>query len=175
LRELTSVDPAWAVCGNAGGIAPYSLAVRISDPGRVNDRIGGTFPVRVGSLDENFLVVRRETRLALSKNVGGFHFYGTDLCLVADILGYGAYVVDFHLYHKSKGKRDASFIAARERMLAKYQHALRPRWITTTCTMLYFGHPLIKGWLNALVLTRVFAIACHRSKHLRHLLRWRAS
>ena len=173
LAALSSSHPNWAICGNAGGLAPLTLAIRITDPGRKDDRIGGPFPVKVGSLDENFLVVRRETRLALSRDVGGFHFYGTDLCLIADILGYGAYVVDFHLQHKSPGTQDASFLGARDKLLQKYRHALRPRLVTTTCTDIYLGHPLINGLINRFLMTRVFAIASWRSKWLRHVLRWR--
>ena len=32
LADLTQADPAWALAGNAGGIAPGKLAVRITDP-----------------------------------------------------------------------------------------------------------------------------------------------
>ncbi len=59
-------------------------------------------PIRVGSLDENFIVVKRQANLALSHDMSGFHLYGTDLCIIADILGRTSYVVDFHLCHKAR-------------------------------------------------------------------------
>lgn len=136
LAELESQDPEWAIAGNAGGLAPGRLAVRISDPhGR--DRRVGEFPVRVTSLDENFIVVRRDANLGFSRDLSGFHFYATDLCLVADILGWNSYVIDFHIEHLSPGNsRSRDFEARKEEFRAKWSKALRPRWIQTTCALL---------------------------------------
>jgi hypothetical protein len=143
LAELDSLDPAWALCGNAGGTAGGSLALRITDPHGA-DQSAGAFPARATALDENFIVVRRESNLALSHDLGGFHLYGTDLCIVADMLGRSAYVIDFHLRHKSAGKTDGSFYAARKAAIAKYRRAFRTRWIRTTCTtFLVSGLPLL--------------------------------
>lgn len=133
LAELDSLDPAWALCGNAGGTADGALAVRITDP-HGSDQSVGTFPARARALDENFILVRRDANLALSHDLGGFHLYGADLCILADILGRTAYVIDFHLHHKSAGKTDGSFYAARKAAIAKYRRALRTRRIRTTCT-----------------------------------------
>jgi hypothetical protein len=138
IAELTKLDPGWAVCGNGGGVKLGQLALRITDPYGVDQRIG-SFPARVRSLDENFIVVRRMANLALSRDLAGFHLHGADICILADILGYNCYVIDFHLRHKSPGSKNSSFFAARDRMIAKYQVALRPRWITTTCTSLYLS------------------------------------
>ncbi len=143
LAELDSLDPAWALCGNAGGVAGGKLAVRITDP-HGPDQSTGTFPARAAALDENFILARRDANLALSHDLGGFHFYGTDLCIVADMLGRTAYVIDFHLRHKSAGKTDAGFYAARRAAIAKYRRAFRSRWIGTTCTtFLVSGLPLL--------------------------------
>jgi hypothetical protein len=143
LAELDALDPAWALCGNAGGTAGGELAIRITDPHGA-DQSRGTFPARAVALDENFIVARRDSNLALSHDLGGFHLYGADLCIVADMLGRTAYVIDFHLRHKSAGKTDASFYAARRAAIAKYRRAFRNRWIRTTCTtFLVSGLPLL--------------------------------
>lgn len=143
LAGLEIHDPDWALAGNAGGAAPGQLAMRISDPHGSNRHVGD-LPTRVSSLDENFLIVRRESNLGLSHDLTGFHFYGTDLCLIADTLGWHAYVIDFHIEHLSPGnKKTRSFTESKEAFRAKWSKALRPRWIQTTCALLRFdGDPL---------------------------------
>ena len=138
LAQLEVLDPTWAVAGNAGGIAPGRLALRITDPHGDNRRVG-ELPARVMSLDENFLVVRRDARLSFSRNLSGFHFYGADLCLVADVLGWSCYVIDFHLVHLSAGAKSSAFEEAERDFRAKWTTALRPRWMQTTCSLVHVG------------------------------------
>lgn len=133
LAELTALDPHWGVCGNAGGVGLGRRAIRISDPHGA-DQSNSVFPVRTSALDENLLVVRRQANLALSRDLEGFHFYGADLCIVADFLGWSAWVIDFHLFHKSEGPIDARFFRMRQAVARKYRRAMRPRWIVTTVT-----------------------------------------
>jgi hypothetical protein len=129
LAELDQVDPFWAVCGNAGVREDGVLAIRITDPHGPNRLRGGPFPALVTSLDENFVVVRRAANLAVSRDLAGFHLCATDLCLVADILGWSAYVIDFHLDHRSGGDFEGSFHQSKSELRRKYQRAFRPRWI----------------------------------------------
>jgi hypothetical protein len=134
LAGLECRDPAWALAGNAGGIGPGRLALRITDPhGR--DRRIGAFPERVATLDENFIVMKRSARLGFSRDLVGFHLYGADLCLIADILGYASYVIDFHLHHLSPGTKAADFHAAEAAFRTKWSRAFRSRWLQTTCTL----------------------------------------
>lgn len=134
LADLSHRDENWALAGNAGGAGPGQLAIRISDPhGR--DQRAGTLPARVASLDENFIVVRREARIGFSRDLEGFHFYGADICLHAAQMGYSAYVVDFHLEHLSPGKKGRDFAAAQDAFRAKWSRALTPRWVQTTCAL----------------------------------------
>lgn len=135
LAELTRHDSAWALAGNAGGVAPGDLALRISDPHGDNQR-RGLFPARVGALDENFIVVRRSARIGFSRDLDGFHFYGADICLAAATLGHTAYVIDFHLAHLSAGKTGPAFRRSQAQFRAKWSGALRPRWLQTTCALL---------------------------------------
>ena len=135
LGALEARDPNWAVAGNAGGTGIGRLAMRISDP-HGDDRRIGSLPERVMSLDENFIVLKRAARIGLSRDLKGFHFYGADVCLAADIMGHSAYVIDFHLRHLSDGRISPAFYNARREFRAKWSRALRPRWIQTTCGLM---------------------------------------
>lgn len=138
LAELTRHDSNWALAGNAGGVAPGKLALRISDPHGKDVRVG-ELPARVGALDENFIVVRRDARIGFSRDLSGFHFYGADICLHAAQMGHTAYVIDFHLEHLSPGRKSADFHAMEEAFTAKWSKALSPRWIQTTCALLHLS------------------------------------
>lgn len=138
LRELSDKDPLWVLAGNAGGINGHQRVIRISDPYGENQSVGA-FPARAVSLDENFIVVRREARLAFSNDLSSFHFYGTDICLHAEMLGYAAYVIDFHLRHLSPGRMGAEFLQAKAAFEAKWTTALRSRLIQTSCTQVAIG------------------------------------
>jgi hypothetical protein len=135
LADLEARDPTWALAGNAGGVRPGQLALRITDPHGLNRRVG-ELPERVVTLDENFIVMKRSARLGFSRDLAGFHLYGADLCLLADILGYASYVIDFHLQHLSPGTKSADFHAAEAAFRAKWSRALRSRWLQTTCALL---------------------------------------
>ncbi len=134
LDDLDATHPGWALAGNAGGIGPGSLAVRITDPHGANQRVG-TFPQPVASLDENFIIVRRSARVGFSIDLTGFHFYGADIAMNAAQAGYGAYVIDFHLAHLSGGRKGPDFYAAEAAFRDKWNRALGPRWIQTTCSL----------------------------------------
>jgi hypothetical protein len=138
LCELTTHDPAWALCGNSGGVGFTRLAIRISDRYGKN-QFNGPFPARVTALDENFIVIRRDANLALSQDLSGFHFYGADLCVVADFLGRSAWVIDFHLRHNGIGNKDRSFYRQRTEVVRKYQRAFRSRWVVTPTSYFFLS------------------------------------
>jgi hypothetical protein len=139
IAELDALDSHWGLFGNAGGVRLGKLAIRISGPKFDNVSRNGPFPVMCHSLDENFIVVRRDANLTLPRDRSGFHFYGTELCLFAEMLGWNAYVVDFHLYHHGIGHLDAVFHRQLNLVLEKYRAVLRPRWISTPCTDLFLS------------------------------------
>lgn len=170
IENLNKQDSNWAVCGNGGAEFLGRLALRITDPHGENQSTG-IFPVKVQSLDENFIVARRSANLVLSHDLQGFHFYGADICLIADILGWNCYVVDFHLRHKSAGSRDKSFFEIRERMIRKYRLALRSRWIGMTSSALFVsGIPALGRLLSGAIVTRIARFAGHKLPRL--IRRW---
>lgn len=134
LRRLERDDPRWGLFGNAGATENGSLAIRITDPHGIDRKVGGPFPVRAQTLDENFLVIKRAANLAVSAHISGFHLYGTDLCQIAQRLGYSAYVVDFHLHHFGAGNMDEGFFAQRAQFMRLIGPSSQARWITTVCT-----------------------------------------
>jgi hypothetical protein len=147
MADLSGLEPNWALCGNAGGTVSGTNSIRISDPHGAN-QAWGSFPALANALDENFIVIRRDANLALSHDLVGFHLYGADLCIVAEILGRSAWVINFHLLHKSGGRADASFYAARRALENKYRRALRSRRVNTTVTNLYLRPGKLGDMLN---------------------------
>lgn len=142
LADLERIDPDWALAGNAGGVSPGVLAIRITDPHGA-DQHEGPLPRRVASLDENFIVVKRSARIGFSNDLSGFHFYGADICLQASVAGYTAYVIDFHLAHLSPGRKSRAFDAMQSAFRDKWQRALGARWVQTTCSLVHLsGSPL---------------------------------
>ncbi len=145
ISEVEKIDENWGVLGNAGGINLSNLAIRISDPHGSDISRNGPFPVKVKSLDENLLIVKAAANLSVSKDMRGFHLYGTDLCVMADIQGYSSYVIDFHLQHKSAGNILDSdddlvnFYYVKQLLLDKYARAFSPRWIRTTCSKFFIS------------------------------------
>lgn len=129
LDFLTGCDPAWAVCGNAGMTDDGWPIHCLSHPHRDVDIQGAPFPKRVISLDENFMVVRKAANLAVSRDLVGFHHYGIDLCMIADVLGWRAYVIGFYLRHHSGGTIDDRYERSLAGFITKYQRALKPRWV----------------------------------------------
>jgi len=147
LAALNKLDPEWALAGNAGATEDGGLVMRISDP-HGEDQRRGEFPARVVSLDENFIIIRRDALVTVSAGLSGFHLYGTDVCLQARCAGRSAWVIDFHLRHLSAGRVDSSFHQAQLALEKHYDTVLKLPWnIRTTCTKLILGGGGIRRWL----------------------------
>ena len=166
IEEIGRLDQNWALLGNAGGIRPGQLAIRITDLDGSDVR-RGSFPVQVRSLDENFLVLRASANLGLSRDLSGFHFYGTDLCIIAQTIGYNAYVIDFNLWHKGGQSRrsslaDIGFYTSQQALIEKYRRAFSFRCIQTTCARFCLsGSRILSGLANCKIvlslMKRIFA------------------
>ncbi|MBS1532821.1 MAG: acyl esterase [Bacteroidetes bacterium] len=138
INELDNIDPNWGAIGNAGSVNIKYRSVHINQTtGKSNSE--QYLPMRVQTLDENFILVKNGANLALSSDLEGFHFYGADICLVADVLGYSSYVIDFLLIHKSEGNDDEKYYELKRKMIGKYHRAFRSRFIGTTVTRFYLS------------------------------------
>lgn len=146
LEELDKLDSSWGIAGNAGAKNLYHTPIVITEHGNLFRR--GTFPSKVSSLDENFLLVRAEANLAVSADISGFHLYGTDICLIAECMGWTCYVIDFNITHKSSGKMDQSFFEISKQLQRKYRWFFRGRYIRTTITRFYLGSKCMSLFMN---------------------------
>ena len=111
------------------------------------------------SLDENFIVLKRSARVGFSADLKGFHFYGADICLCADIMGFSAYVIGFHLRHLSQGRMSPAFYEGREAFRAKWSRALRPRWMQTTCGLLLLSGNRVGQMFGAAIQNQALKLA----------------
>lgn len=146
LSTLTQQDPAWAVCGNAGAAGYHQDLRFIINGGKIVKH--DNLPARVYSLDENFLVIRNHVNIAVSADLRGFHFYATDLCLIADYLGYSVYVIPFMVKHFSLG--DLKGIKQQQKeFLERYGRKLRSRFVQTPSTkFVLLGSPFYNKIFN---------------------------
>lgn len=139
IQYLDEKDATWALLGNAGGINLKWIATHITEGKTGIIRSETHLPLKTKTLDENFIVVKKSANIALSNNLQGFHFYGTDICLIANVLGFNSYVINFNLIHKSNGKKDESFYVLEKKIRIKYHKAFQAKYITTTFSRFYIS------------------------------------
>lgn len=137
IEDLTARDPDWLLAGVAGGRFRPEGARRLMLTFHISDIYGtdrrrGAMPARVETLDECFILMRRSRPVLPSLDLSGFHFYGPDLCLQAELQGGSAWAVDFHLRHHGRGTKGPSFDDCRDRFIAKYARIFPGR--TLHCT-----------------------------------------
>ena len=146
IEKLNTIDPLWAVAGNAGKTENGHLKIKITDPNGL-EQTKGPFPSKVISLDENFLIINNRYNVSSSYSMWGFHLYGIDLCTNAINLGLKCYVIDFHLYHKSAGNIDRSFYESREKFIKVQYERLKRKFFSTTCTSFYVTNNIILNFI----------------------------
>lgn len=122
----------WGVLGVFGVSGGGRMVGHIKDPHGY--RKWGRLPCPVQSLDEVCLAVRRESGLRFDEDLGGFHFYGADICLQARRQGLGCYAIDACLEHLSGGKVDGRFWEMAGRFETKWRGIPGgPAVVETTC------------------------------------------
>ena len=95
-------------------------------------------PARVETLDECFILMRRSRPVLPSVDLSGFHFYGPDLCLQAELAGGSVWAIDFHLCHHGRGSKGPSFPECRARFIAKYSPIFPGRSLHCTTGIVTF-------------------------------------
>ena len=149
LNDLTELDARWLLAGVAGcnwktdNKASRRQNLRISDS-YAKDRRLGTLPARVESLDECFLVTRQSHPIFASYDLHGFHYYGVDQVLQAELAGGTAYAIDFHLRHDGEAKRGKPFRDLRRAFSEKYSRIYPGREIYCTTGPVQFAG----GWYD---------------------------
>ena len=138
IHEIDQLDINWGILSNAGAVGIKNKVIKFTEPNKKTQTVG-VFPSKVLSVDESFILVKKSANLALSNNIEGFHFYGTDLCMVARALGYSSYVVEFNLLHKSNGTLSKDFYKVKESFINKYSKLLTIGYVQTTCTIMYIS------------------------------------
>lgn len=138
MEEITKIDPKWAILSNAGGVNLKHTAMHVTH-GNGEFLEEPLLPLKMQTVDESFILIKSEANLAMSSNLEGFHLYGTDLCLIARVLGYNAYAINFRFIHKSTGNANKSFYNIKKALITKYQKAFAPRFMGTTITRFYLA------------------------------------
>lgn len=102
LHHLERVDPNWGVLGCYGSIGKdagrgYVFSNGMGVHGRPFDD-----PIRVQTLDEIVLVLRKSSPLRFDESLPHFHFYGADICLSAAELGMNSYAISAYCVHNQQ-------------------------------------------------------------------------
>lgn len=142
LDGLEQKDNKWAICGNAGAIGYHQFVHYINNAGRIITNTN--LPAKVSSLDENLLIINKATSITISPDLSGFHLYGTDLCIIADFLGYNCYVIPFMVKHLSLGNLK-ELNKNVDRFIDQYAKKIRSRYVETTCTKFYLSNSVFKN------------------------------
>jgi hypothetical protein len=127
LDRLQQIDPNWAVAGPYGVTHNRDFVGHVWDSG-LGRVIGPPFsePIRVASLDEIVLIIRRASGVCFDPRLPTFHLYGTDIVLSAEKDHKSAYVLDLPVIHNSNSIRrlDPNYAKAYRYMVHKWRNRL---------------------------------------------------
>jgi hypothetical protein len=146
LITLNNLDSNWAIAANAGGKHIKGVIKYLVDADG-NKIVTPDLPQQVFAIDENFFIVKKSALLSISNNLNGFHFYATDMCLIADLLGYKSYVIPYLVKHLSHGNYDAHFQKQMKNARKKYQKAYRAKFLESPSYRFYISSSSIKNLL----------------------------
>lgn len=102
LHWLEINDPAWGVVGPYGKTVDHRGWGHLYSCGR--GVIGEPLPqpVRIQTLDEIILIMRKSSGLKFSELIPHFHFYGADICLRAAQQGMNSYAISAFCIHNTQ-------------------------------------------------------------------------
>ena len=156
LRQLGERDPDWAVAG-AWGVHPSGQRSGHLFCVGLGQVLGSDFAAgnQVRTLDEVLLILRKSSGVRFDEALGGYHFYGTDLCQEAERLGKKCYAISAFCIHNTNG------YALLPWNFWKTYLWLRRKWkrrlpIETPCTKITLGcwpmlHWNLGKWKNILL------------------------
>lgn len=101
LQYLEEHDPNWGAIGTYGKTQDGRGWGHVYSSGR--DVIGEPleYPVRVQTLDEIVLILRKSSGLRFDDSLPHFHFYGADICLKAASKGMNSYAISAFCIHNT--------------------------------------------------------------------------
>ena len=104
IAAISAKDPDWGVLGVYGISLSGAEAGHLYSTG-LRRVLGCPFegPIEVSTLDEVVLVVRRSSGLQFDEKLTGFHLYGADICLEAQLKGLKCYAISAFCVHNSNG------------------------------------------------------------------------
>ncbi len=102
VRSVSEADPNWGVLG-VWGVTLAGGHVGFVYDGGWRRILGHPFDggVEVETLDEVLLVVRKSSGLRFDQELGGFHMYGSDICLEARRRGRKCYAIGAFCVHNT--------------------------------------------------------------------------
>ena len=132
LGWLDERDPGWGVLGSWGARKGGGFAGHIYSTGL--GVLGQSFdcPLPVQTLDEAVLVLRKSSGLRFDESLPHFHFYGTDICMIAAAKGMSSYAISAFCIHNTR-----QILVLPEEFYICYKH-IKQSWkqclpIETTC------------------------------------------
>lgn len=102
LDYLEGNDPRWGVVGCYGVSSDGTRYGRVYSSGLGVIGMRLEHPMRVQTLDEIVLVLRKSSGLSFDNGLPSFHFYGADICLRATIRGMNNYAVPAFCVHNTQ-------------------------------------------------------------------------
>lgn len=101
---LNEEEPLWAVLGVYGN-GPNGIGHGHLYSTGLGCIVGAPLmhPIKIQTLDEVVLVLRRSAGLCFDERLPGFHLYGADICLEAYRRGLTCHVVEAFCIHNSRG------------------------------------------------------------------------
>jgi hypothetical protein len=102
IQTIEQTDPRWGVLGCWGVGADGHGAGYVHSFG--HGRLGAPFesPVKISTLDECVLILRKSSALTFDPELPDFHFYGTDICLSARKRDISCYAISAFCIHNTR-------------------------------------------------------------------------
>ncbi len=102
IKAIERENKEWGVLGCFGITAPGGQKGHLWCNANQKNMGAGSKPTVVRSLDEVLLVLSKKRNILFSRDMEGFHLYGTDICLESEKRGLKNYAIDAWCFHNSE-------------------------------------------------------------------------